>query len=121
MFMAQKFGANITVSEGIPLSPLVSPSVENPLTEETEYLFAQLEALNDENYQLRRENTMLRKELFLLRKWKRENEERERVRLTMAGEQASASATNYVFHIDNVEQLNANVKGGAEVNHTKMS
>lgn len=119
--MAEQFGANITLSEGTPLSPLVSPSVENSLTEEAEYLYAQLEALNNENYQLRRENIMLRKELFMLRKWRMEHEEREGAKQAMASEQTPAGTTNYVFHIDKVEQLNANVKKGAEVVHTKMS
>ena len=40
------------------------------------------------------------------------------VQQTMASEQASAGTTNYVFHIEKVDQLNANVRKGAEVVHT---
>lgn len=113
--MAEHFGANITLSEGTPLSPLVSPSVEEMMIERVRELCAEVEECHETIHELKKRNRELENMLYEMRLELARSKQQE------MSAQTSVGSTNYYFNIDTVEQLNANVKKGAEVVHTKMS
>lgn len=85
-------------------------------------LYAELELCNEENHMLKKTIRRLERMLYEaeLKLTKMEAQNRTATPLADTDKSHMGREVNYYFQIGQVDQLNAQVAGGAEVTHTKL-
>lgn len=104
------------------MAPFAAPGAEKVMAAKVDELYAELELCNEENHMLKKTIRRLERMLYEaeLKLTKMEAQNRAAAPLADTDKSHMGREVNYYFQIGQVDQLNAQVAGGAEVTHTKL-
>lgn len=120
--MAEVIEIHQPTDGGAGLAPFAAPGAEKVMAAKVDELYAELELCNEENHMLKKTIRRLERMLYEaeLKLTKMEAQNRAAAPLADTDKSHMGREVNYYFQIGQVDQLNAQVAGGAEVTHTKL-